>query len=99
PAATVARFADALGVPLHNLYGPTEAAVDVTAYPTVVGENPVSIGTPVWNTSVHVLDARLRPVPVGVEGELYLGGVQLARGYHAAPGLTAVSFVADPDGG
>ncbi|MBM7459468.1 non-ribosomal peptide synthase/polyketide synthase [Rhodococcus coprophilus] len=99
PATTVARFADALGAPLHNLYGPTEAAVDVTAHETVPGENPVPIGTPVWNTTVRVLDSRLRPVPVGVEGELYLGGVQLARGYHAAPGLTAARFVADPSGG
>ncbi|WP_407445612.1 non-ribosomal peptide synthase/polyketide synthase [Rhodococcus sp. (in: high G+C Gram-positive bacteria)] len=98
PATTVARFAESLGVPLHNLYGPTEAAVDVTAHPTVAGENPVPIGAPVWNTTVRVLDSRLRPVPVGVEGELYLGGVQLARGYHAAPGLTAARFVADPSG-
>ncbi|NMD93864.1 amino acid adenylation domain-containing protein [Rhodococcus sp. BL-253-APC-6A1W] len=98
PATTVSRFAESLGVPLHNLYGPTEAAVDVTAHPTVAGENPVPIGAPVWNTTVRVLDSRLRPVPVGVEGELYLGGVQLARGYHAAPGLTAARFVADPSG-
>ncbi len=99
PATTVARFADALGAPLHNLYGPTEAAVDVTAHETVAGENPVPIGTPVWNTDVRVLDSRLRRVAVGVEGELYLGGVQLARGYYAAPGPTAARFVADPSGG
>ncbi|MDV2474264.1 AMP-binding protein [Rhodococcus zopfii] len=73
-ASTVARFAAVLDAPLHNLYGPTEAAVDVTACRTIPGETPVPIGTPVWNTSVRVLDDRLRPVPVGIEGELYLGG-------------------------
>ncbi|MGV9743694.1 amino acid adenylation domain-containing protein [Rhodococcus zopfii] len=97
-ASTVARFAAVLDAPLHNLYGPTEAAVDVTACRTIPGETPVPIGTPVWNTSVRVLDDRLRPVPVGIEGELYLGGVQLARGYHRAPAQTAGRFVADPDG-
>ena len=96
--ATVARFAAVLDAPLHNLYGPTEASVDVTAHRTVPGETPVPIGTPVWNTTVRVLDEGLRPVPVGIEGELYLGGVQLARGYQRAPAQTAGRFVADPHG-
>ncbi|MGA9871874.1 MAG: amino acid adenylation domain-containing protein, partial [Rhodococcus sp. (in: high G+C Gram-positive bacteria)] len=83
---------------LINLYGPTEAAVDVTyheyddAHDTVA----VPIGRPVFNTRVHVLDGRLRPVPVGMVGELYLAGLQLARGYHSRPDLTADRFVADP---
>nr|WP_307814813.1 non-ribosomal peptide synthetase [Gordonia sp. BP-119] len=82
-----------------NLYGPTEAAVDVTSYVVSGGEVVVPIGRAVPNVSVWVLDSRLRPVPVGVVGELYLGGVQVARGYASRAGLTAERFVADPFGG
>ncbi|NKQ55823.1 amino acid adenylation domain-containing protein [Amycolatopsis sp. K13G38] len=78
---------------MHNLYGPTEAAVDVTFHRV---EDGVKIGRPVWNTQVHVLDQHLRPVPFGVTGELYVGGVQLARGYLKRAGLTASRFVANP---
>ncbi|GAC02285.1 putative non-ribosomal peptide synthetase [Gordonia namibiensis NBRC 108229] len=85
---------------LHNLYGPTEAAVDVTAVEVsaTIDGTPISIGRPMAGNTVHVLDHRLRPVPGGVTGELYLGGVQLARGYHARPDLTATRFVASPWG-
>ncbi|MFD0277727.1 amino acid adenylation domain-containing protein [Kitasatospora sp. NPDC127111] len=101
PVELAARFRTVLpGVPLHNLYGPTEASVDVTYWECVPepGELSVPIGRPVWNTRVHVLDAELRPAAVGETGELYLSGVQLARGYLGRPGLTAERFVADPYG-
>ncbi|WP_153275351.1 amino acid adenylation domain-containing protein [Rhodococcus sp. P1Y] len=96
-AAADRLFAEA---ELHNLYGPTEAAVDVTAEPVhahaLDGAVTVPIGVPVANTVTRVLDTWLRPVPVGVTGELYLGGIQLADGYLARPDLTATRFIADP---
>ncbi|MBY4575020.1 non-ribosomal peptide synthetase [Gordonia paraffinivorans] len=83
---------------LVNLYGPTEAAVDVTSHRVTADEDFVPIGRPVPGTAVRVLDRHLRPVPVGVAGELHLVGPQLAIGYHAAAAQTATRFVADPLG-
>ncbi|HYX25073.1 MAG TPA: amino acid adenylation domain-containing protein, partial [Thermoanaerobaculia bacterium] len=94
----VARFPAGTAPVLYNLYGPTEAAVEVTAW-RYEPESPlaaVPIGRPVANTATHVLDPHLRPVPVGIPGELHLGGVQIARGYLDRPELTAEKFIPDP---
>ncbi|AFE09207.1 Linear gramicidin synthase subunit C [Corallococcus coralloides DSM 2259] len=86
------------GAGLHNLYGPTEAAVDVTFHACRAndGRRSVPIGRPVDNTQIRILDAELQPVPQGAAGELYIGGVQVGRGYLARPSLTAERFIPDP---
>jgi amino acid adenylation domain-containing protein len=92
------RFSGATAPALYNLYGPTEAAVEVTVWRCAPerGLAAVPIGRPIANTSTFVLDPRFRPVPIGIPGELYLGGVQLSRGYLDRPGLTAEKFVPNP---
>src|SRR5690606_12461300 len=87
---------------LHNLYGPTEAAVDVSAWhclpETLASAARVPIDTPIVNTSLYVLDTAMSPVPIGVPGELYIGGAGLARGYLNRPAITAERFVPNPYG-
>ncbi|WP_301647756.1 non-ribosomal peptide synthetase, partial [Streptomyces arenae] len=84
-----------------NHYGPTESTIGVLTGPLtadVLDTGVVPLGGPLANTRVHVLDAALRPVPVGVPGELFVSGAQVARGYRGRPALTAERFLPDPFG-
>jgi amino acid adenylation domain-containing protein len=92
------RLLEQLDVPLYNLYGPTETSVDATWW-VCHNDDPrpaVPIGRPIANAQVYVLDAKLRPLPPGVPGELLIGGAGLARGYLNDPAATAECFVPDP---
>ncbi|MBV8349637.1 MAG: AMP-binding protein, partial [Mycolicibacterium sp.] len=95
----VARFFECLpGRILLNLYGSSEVAADATWF-ELTGESepkPAPIGRPIDNMRAYVLDRRLKPMPIGIPGELYIGGIGLARGYLNRPELTAEKFIADP---
>jgi amino acid adenylation domain-containing protein len=92
------RFFERLPVALHNLYGPTETAVEVTYWQCRRDyiRPIVPIGKPVANTQAYILDGHLQPVPIGIAGELHIGGVQVAQGYLNRPELTAEKFIHDP---
>jgi amino acid adenylation domain-containing protein len=94
------RFFARLDADLHNLYGPTEATIDVTfwACERESSKYTVPIGRPIANTQIYLLDNHLQPVPIGVPGELHIGGVGLARGYLHQPELTDIKFIANPFG-
>jgi amino acid adenylation domain-containing protein len=89
----------ARGAAVWNLYGPTETTIWSAVWRVEPGAGPVRIGHPIANTQLHVLDDRQQPVPVGVVGELYIGGVGVALGYRGRPDLTAERFLADPFAG
>ena len=100
-AALAERFSERLpDTELYNLYGPTEAAIDVTAWNCRKGTVGIGvpIGRPVANTRIYILDAPHQLAPVGVAGELHIGGAQVGRGYFNRPELTAERFLPDPLG-
>ncbi len=92
------RFFSRLQAQLHNLYGPTEAAIDVTYWQCKPKSHlsTVPIGRPIANIQLYILDQYLQPVPIGVPGELHIGGVGLARGYLKRPELTQQKFIPNP---
>ena len=100
PFDLMQRFLTKLNAELHNLYGPTEAAIDVTYWQCEPESQlgMVPIGRPVANTQIYLLDNHLQPVPIGVPGELHIGGVQVARGYLNRPQLTKQKFIPNPFG-
>ena len=93
---TVQNWYNHVDIPVHNLYGPTEASIDVTHYSTTKQDSIIPIGTPISNTSIYILDGNLYPQPIGVLGEICIGGIGLARGYLNKPELTSEKFIANP---
>lgn len=92
----VQRWYDQSEAPVYNLYGPTEASIDVTYFNTYKDIDQVLIGKPIANTQVYLLNDQLKVCPIGVVGEICLGGDGLARGYHNKPELTAEKFIDHP---
>ncbi|AKG37752.1 hypothetical protein VK70_13485 [Paenibacillus durus ATCC 35681] len=94
----VEKFYETLTCELHNLYGPTEAAIDVSYWACTLDYpgNVVPIGKPIDNVQLYVLDSHMQIQPIKAPGELYIGGVALARGYHNRDDLTEKAFVPDP---
>ncbi|MDM9382032.1 amino acid adenylation domain-containing protein [Chlorogloeopsis sp. ULAP01] len=89
-------FARLNGVELHNCYGPTEVSIDATTWKVEPHSSVIAIGKAIANQQVYILDKHLQPVPIGVPGELYVGGAGLARGYLNNPDLTAEKFIPNP---
>ncbi|MBM2803365.1 MAG: amino acid adenylation domain protein, partial [Deltaproteobacteria bacterium] len=93
------ELADALlarGGLVYNLYGPTETTVWSTVWRVEPGGGSIVIGHPIDNTEIYVLDANLQPLPLGIEGDLFIGGLGVARGYRGNPSLTQEKFIRDP---
>ncbi len=91
------KFFERLPAELHNLYGPTEAAVDVTFWQCRPNDSrrSVPIGRPIANTRIYIVDEFLQPCPIGIPGELLIGGIAVGRGYYREPELTRAKFIPD----
>ncbi|HEY3581711.1 MAG TPA: MupA/Atu3671 family FMN-dependent luciferase-like monooxygenase, partial [Pyrinomonadaceae bacterium] len=96
PSELVGELQTLTGAQVHNMYGPTETTIWSTTYTGACGPQTMPIGKPLANQNVYVLDKQLAPVPLGVTGELYIGGDGVSRGYRKQPDLTAERFVPDP---
>jgi acyl carrier protein len=96
PAALAKQIKDRVPGSIHNMYGPTETTVWSATQKLSDADGPVSIGRPIANTEIYLLDSHFRPVPVGVAGELCIGGAGVARGYLNRPELTAEKFIRNP---
>ena len=98
PADVVRRFFPRLSAKLYNTYGPTEASVDATSFTCSAthSQRSIPIGTPNANIQAYILDSQFELCPIGVPGELYIGGVSVGRGYHRRPELTAERFLPNP---
>ena len=99
PRTLVERLRTSYRGEIHNMYGPTETCIWSTTSPVGGADDPITIGKPIANTTVYVVDRSLRPLPVGVPGEILIGGAGVARGYLERPELTQERFVPDPFGG
>lgn len=96
PSALASQLRAQVPGDIYNLYGPTETTIWSAAYQVSGGEAVVPIGRPIANTQLYILDARLRPVPFGASGELFIGGAGVVRGYLNRPELTRERFIANP---
>jgi amino acid adenylation domain-containing protein len=96
PLETIRRWYEVTAIPLYNFYGPTEASIDASTYKTSAGDTVVPIGSPIWNTRMYIYSELNRLAPIGIAGEICIGGAGLARAYLNDPELTASKFVADP---
>ncbi|MHC4454639.1 MAG: non-ribosomal peptide synthetase, partial [Planctomycetota bacterium] len=92
------KFNNCLNAKLYNLYGPTESTIDASYWDCSqsLSQNVIPIGHPISNTRLYILDKNLQPVPIGVPGELFIGGIGLARGYINRPESTAEKFIVNP---
>jgi natural product biosynthesis luciferase-like monooxygenase protein len=98
PGQLAADIATLTGAPVLNMYGPTETTIWSTCGPAQAGAGTATLGQPIANTTLHILDDARRPVPLGAEGELWIGGAGVTRGYWRRPELTAERFIPNPFG-